>query len=124
MSTPDHLANSAAHLKREMAVLTADFATEQALRRLRQAIRLGRTIEIIDCANCAVTAVAEIADLVTLPSDDAETSVMIQTSVTRCLGVMSRAAQADDADGILSAAELVNDAVVNYAAFLKRGETR
>jgi hypothetical protein len=32
---------------------------------------------------------------------------------------MSRAAQAADCDGVVSAAELVGDAVVNYAAFLK-----
>jgi hypothetical protein len=124
MATPDHPADSAAHLKREMAVLTADFATEQAVERLRRAIKLGQTVEIIKCANHAATAVKEVADLVTLPDEDADTSVTVHANVTGCLNAMTHAEQAGDADGVLSAAELVGDAVVNYAAFLKNGVPR
>jgi len=106
-----------------MALLTAEFATEQAVQRLRREIKVGRIAETIECANHAATAVQEIADLVTLSPEDAHTSVTVQASVTGCLDAMTRAAQADDADGVLNAGELVGDAVVNYAAFLKHGVT-
>jgi hypothetical protein len=50
MATPDHPADSAAHLQREMAVLTAEFAIELAVKRLHDAIKLGQTTTIIESA--------------------------------------------------------------------------
>jgi hypothetical protein len=124
MSTPDHPADTEVYLRRELALLTAEFATEQAVERLRRKFKLSRTVEIIECANHAATAVQEIADLVTLPDDDADTGVTVRASVNGCLDAMTRAAQADDAGGVLNAGELVGDAVANYAAFLKYGVTK
>lgn len=123
MSNLDHSANPEAYLKKEMALLTAAFATEQAVERLRRAVKLGRTAEITEWANHAAFAVAEVAELVTLPDDEADTAVAIQASVAGCLSAVTRAVQADDTNGVLNAGELVGDAVANYAAFLKNGVT-
>jgi hypothetical protein len=123
MLNPDHSANPEAYLKWEMALLTAAFATEQAVGRLRRAVKLGRSVEIAEWANHAATAVKEVAELVTLPDDDADTAVTIQASVAGCLNTMTRAGQADDTDGVLNAGELVGDAVAKYAAFLKNSVT-
>jgi hypothetical protein len=86
-----------------MALLTAEFATEQAVERLRRVIKLGRIVEIIECANHVATAVQQVADLVTISDEDVHAAVTVQTSVTGCLSAMSRAVQADDADGVVSA---------------------
>jgi hypothetical protein len=88
-----------------------------AVKRLHEAIKLGRTTKIIESANHAVTAVMEVADLVTVQDKDADTFVTIQASVTGCLDAMNRAVRAKDAGGVLSSGELVGDAVKTSPSF-------
>src|SRR3954467_4017794 len=69
MSTPDRSAASEQLLKKGMALLTADFATEQALASLRQAVNGGRTTNIAQWAALATEAVMEAARLVDVPAE-------------------------------------------------------
>ncbi|GAA1940362.1 hypothetical protein [Amycolatopsis minnesotensis] len=119
MSTPDRAAASEELLKREMAVLTAEFATERALESLRQAVKVGRTAEIVTWANNAVEAVMEVADLVTIPDEGTSTFATVRDSVINRLDSMTSANGANDAEGVLSRGELVADAVTNLASLLK-----
>jgi hypothetical protein len=119
MSTPDRPAGPERLLKKEMALLTAQFATEQALASLRQAIRSGRITDIARWAPLATEAVMEAARLVEVPGKSAGAFTAIRDSVINALDVMAKAVDADDADGVLSCGELVEDAVANFAAFLK-----
>ncbi|MEU4524590.1 hypothetical protein AB0F52_38445 [Amycolatopsis sp. NPDC024027] len=119
MSTPHRPAASELPLKKGMALLTADFATEQALASLRQAIRGGRTADTARWAALATEAVMEAARLVEVPGESAGAFTTIRDSVINALDVMAKAVEADDADGVVSRGELVGDAVANFAVFLK-----
>jgi hypothetical protein len=118
MSTPDRPAASEQPLKKGMALLTAQFATEQALASLRQAVRGGRTTDTARWAALATEAVMEAARLVEVPAESAGAFTTIRDSVINALDVMAKAVEADDADGVVSRGALVGDAVANFAAFL------
>lgn len=113
MSTPHRPAASDQLLKKEMALLTADFATEQALMSLRQAVRDGRNANIAQRAALAAEGVMEAAGLVEVPGDNASGFMTIRDSVINALDVMAKAVEADDADGVMSCGELIADAVAN-----------
>jgi hypothetical protein len=119
MSTSDRPAASGQLLKKEMALLTAEFATERALESLRQAIKVGRTSDVAQWAALAAEAAMEAATLVEVPGESDGTFATIRDSVTHCLDSMARAVEADDAVGVVSRGELVGNAVANFAAFLK-----
>jgi hypothetical protein len=119
MSTPDRPAASEQLLYKEIALLTAEFATEQALASLRQAVRDCRITDVAQWAAVATEAVMEAARLVEVPGESAESFTPIQDSVINCLDAMTAAVEADDADGVVSRGELVGDAVANFAVFLK-----
>ncbi|MBE8519432.1 hypothetical protein ILP97_18285 [Amycolatopsis sp. H6(2020)] len=119
MSTPDRPAASEELLKKGMALLTADFATERALASLRQAVRGGRTTDIAQWAVLATEAVMEAARLVEVPGESADSFTTIRDSVIDALDVMAKAVEADDAEDVVSRGELVGDAVANFAVFLK-----
>ncbi|MCU1687741.1 MAG: hypothetical protein JWQ81_8480 [Amycolatopsis sp.] len=123
MATQDPAEDSAAHLKREMAILTAEFATEQALERLRRAVKVGRTADIVECANYAADAVTELAGVVPALVD-ADTSAEISKGLAGCRAALERAEQAEDPEGVLGMGELLGDAVANFASFLKRDVSR
>ncbi|WP_143268837.1 hypothetical protein [Amycolatopsis vastitatis] len=71
MSTPDRPAASERLLKKGMALLTAQFATEQALASLRQAVTGGRITDIAQWAALATEAVMETARLAEVPVESA-----------------------------------------------------
>ncbi|SFW88339.1 hypothetical protein SAMN04489730_6929 [Amycolatopsis australiensis] len=102
-----------------MALLTAEFATEQALASLRQAVTGGLITEIAQWAALATEAVMEAARLVDVPGESAASCTTIRDSVISCLDAMTTAVEADDADGVVTRGELVGDAVANFAVFLK-----
>ncbi|OXM61390.1 hypothetical protein CF165_38610 [Amycolatopsis vastitatis] len=102
-----------------MALLTAEFATEQALVSLRQAVRDGRTADIAQWAALATEAVMEAVRLVEVPAESAGAFTTSRDLVINALDVMAKAVEADDADGVVSRGELVGDAVANFAVFLK-----
>ena len=101
-----------------MALLTAQFATEQALSSLRQAVRDGRTTDTAQWAALATEAVMEAARLVEVPAESAGAFMTIRDSVIDCLDSMTAAVEADNAYAVVSRGELVGDAVANFAAFL------
>jgi hypothetical protein len=82
MSTPDlPAASQQPLLKKEIALLTAEFATEQALASLQQAIKDGGTADIAQWAALATAAVMEAAGLVEVPGESAGAFTTIQGSV-------------------------------------------
>ncbi|QWF85789.1 hypothetical protein [Amycolatopsis sp. CA-230715] len=107
-----------------MALLTAEFATEQALERLRLAVKTGRSAEVVQWAQVAATAVHEIADVADIPDPDADTVVRIQNRVTDCLDSMTQADRDGDTEGTLYRGDLVGDAAANFAVFLKEHTIR
>ncbi|MDQ7809375.1 hypothetical protein Q5425_37095 [Amycolatopsis sp. A133] len=72
-----------------MALLTAQFAIEQALASLLQAIRGGRTTDIAQWAALATEAVMEAARLVEVPAESAGAFTTIRDSVINALDVMA-----------------------------------
>jgi hypothetical protein len=119
MSTRDRPAGSEQPLKKGMALLTAQFATEQALASLRQAVRGGRTTDIAQWAALATEAVMEAASLVLIPGESAGAFATIRDSVIDCLDATTKAVEAGSTEDVVSRGELVGDAVANFAVLLE-----
>ncbi|WP_410583876.1 hypothetical protein [Amycolatopsis sp. lyj-108] len=112
---PDDL--PAGDLKHLLAVRTERFATEQAVARLRQGIKLGHSDQIATAVNAAIESVHHLAALAAAPPDDT-TSVRLRAQVRECQNSFQRAHLRGDTDGVIGRGELVGDAVMNYAIHL------
>ncbi|OXM50250.1 hypothetical protein CFP71_27845 [Amycolatopsis thailandensis] len=117
MVAADQPDDPAGELKHLLAVHTERFATEQAVKHLREVIKLGRTADIAAGVNTAIDAVQHLATLTTSSPDDT-TSARLQAVLNERQGAFQRAHQQGDVDGVIGRGELVGDAVMNYATFL------